>query len=531
MARQPVSTVPSGGGRAARQAGWRNSLAPILGALGLVGVLTSGVWLRRARLSKPGELDRRERGEDSQSGAEQRAGQHVERVVHPQVDPRDGDAGGNGESVRAHAGAEDRDRGRGGEGRRRVTGGERGVLRDRHQRAEPWVGLGRAGAPEQVLERADHERRGEPGDPGGEEGERRTTAPEIAAEAETDQQRALHPPRREQHEQRREQGLLERWSGIDQESIELGELGEQGPRDGNRARLLLVVNGRASGIEDPERTASELSAILAELHVPAEAVVTADEAEMFEALRGAVATDRRVVLAGGDGSLHDAANAPLGRLPELAIVPAGRANNIARALHVPSDRARALAIAALAPALPLDTLRVQTPERSLFAVEAVSAGFQAQARSQYDGENSADLRQGVRTAARAVRRFTPFELRARLGDEELVSDSAAQLFLSNLPYFGFGFEVDPDADPTDGRLEAILFEASARRSLLPLAAAAYRGRHLGRKGVTMVSTPRAELIEPLPLVADAVPLGTTTATITVDRDRLRVAAPTPEFSR
>jgi diacylglycerol kinase (ATP) len=286
-----------------------------------------------------------------------------------------------------------------------------------------------------------------------------------------------------------------------------------------------VVNGRASGIEDPERTAGELKAILDELHVDAEATVTADRDDLFESLRGALATRRRVILVGGDGSLHEAANAPVGRLPELALVPAGRANNIARALGVPTDRARALAIAALAPARPLDVLRVETPERTLFALEGVSAGFQAQARSGYDAENSSDLRQGLRALVGAVRRFTPFELRARVGGEELSSDSAAQLFLSNMPYFSFGFEVDPGADPADGRLEAILLEASARRELVRIGAAAYRGSHLGRPGVSRVSARSAELLEPIPLVADAEPLGTTTATVSVDRDRLRVAAP------
>jgi diacylglycerol kinase (ATP) len=288
---------------------------------------------------------------------------------------------------------------------------------------------------------------------------------------------------------------------------------------------LLVVNARASGIEDPERTATELKSILDELETPAEAAITADEADLFEALRGALATDRRAILVGGDGSLHDAANAPLGRLPELALVPAGRANNIARALGVPPDRSRALAIAALAPARPLDVLRVETPERTLFALEGVSAGFQAQARSGYEGENSSDLRQGVQALIRAVRRYAPFKLHATVNGEELVSDSAAQLFISNLPYFGFGFEVDPGADPSDGRLEAILFEASGRRRLLRLGAAAYRGRHLGHRGVSRVSSPDAELVDPLPLVADAEPLGTTTATVTVDGHRLRVAAP------
>ena len=60
----------------------------------------------------------------------------------------------------------------------------------------------------------------------------------------------------------------------------------------------------------------------------------------------------------------------------------------------------------------------------------------------------------------------------RVGDAELASRSAAQLFLSNLPYFGFGFEVDPGADPADGRFEAIVFEARSRRRLLRLLLAA-----------------------------------------------------------
>jgi diacylglycerol kinase (ATP) len=292
---------------------------------------------------------------------------------------------------------------------------------------------------------------------------------------------------------------------------------------------LVVVNARASAIDDPRRTAIELKSILGELHASAETAITYDDADLFEALRGAVATDRRVVLVGGDGSLHAAANAPLGRLPELALLPAGRANNIARALGVPLDRSGALAVAALSPTRRLDVLRVETPERKLFAVEGVSAGFQAQARSGYEAENSSDLRQGIQALIGAIRGYAPFKLRARVNGKELVSDSAAQLFLSNLPYFGFGFEVDPGADPSDGRLEAILFEAADRRKLLRLGAAAYRGRHLGYREVSRISSPNAELVDPLPLVADAVPLGTTTAKVTVDRQRLRVAAPVWEL--
>jgi diacylglycerol kinase (ATP) len=481
--------------------------------------------LGRSWLGRPGKPEHGERHEDSQGGAEERTRKHVERVVHAEIEPRQGDRGRDAEGVGTHAGADDGDGGSRGESRRRVTGGERGIVGDRDQRLEAGLRVGWAGTSEQILDRGDYERRSDRGDPRGEEGERRPPAPEVAAQAEADQERTLHPPGGEQDEKGRQHRLLQGGSGADQGLIDLDELGEHWAREANRAHPLLIVNGRASGIDDPERTATELKSILDELHAPADAAITSNEDDLFEALRGALATRRRVILVGGDGSLHDAANAPLGKLPELALVPAGRANNIARALGIPSDRTGALATAALAPARPLDVLRVETPERTLFAVEGVSAGFQAQARSGYEADNSSDLRQGVQALVQAVRRFTPFELRARINGQEVSSDAAAQLFLSNLPFFGFGFEVDPGADPTDGRLEAIIFEASARRTLLRLGAAAYRGRHLDRTGVSSFSTPYAELKEPLPLVADAVPLGTTTATVSVEPDRLRVAVP------
>jgi diacylglycerol kinase (ATP) len=289
--------------------------------------------------------------------------------------------------------------------------------------------------------------------------------------------------------------------------------------------LLVVVNGRASGIPDPAATARKLTSLLRKLQLGAEAVVTASEEELWAELRRASAEGSRVVLVGGDGSLHAAANAPLRRLPELALVPAGRANNIARALGIPLEWTEALSVAARRPARPLDALRVVTPDRLVYALEAVSAGFQAEARAGYDSDNSADLRQGVTAFLRALLRYHPYPAAVRLSGGVLRTRAAAQLFFSNLPYFGFGFEVDPGADPGDGRFEAVAIEARSRRRLLWMLAAARRGRHIGRRGVRRLSARFARVLEPLPLVADSVPLGVTTATVTVEPARLRVAAP------
>jgi diacylglycerol kinase (ATP) len=287
----------------------------------------------------------------------------------------------------------------------------------------------------------------------------------------------------------------------------------------------VVVNGQASGIADADAAARELAGLLRGLAADGEIVVTRSEEDLWAVLRRASIEGARVVLVGGDGSLAAAANAPLGRLPELALVPAGRANNIARALGIPVERGRALSLAARGRTRPLDALRVVTPDRLVYALEAVSAGFQADARAGYDSDNSADLRQGLAAFLRTLVHYRPYGAAIGLSGGVLRSRAAAQLFFSNLPYFGFGFEVDPGADPADGRFEAIAIEARSRRRLLWLLAAARRGRHIGRRGVRRTSARFARLLEPLPLVADSVPLGVTTATVTVDPGRLRVAAP------
>jgi membrane-associated protein len=496
-----------------------------LGAAALVAVtLGLTAYLRRPRRGQEPHGD--QGGQGTEPRPEQPAGDHVERVVHTQIHARERNRGGQSQRPEAHLGADDGDRRRGREGGGAVARGERGVARKSDERAEVGVGLGRPRPVEELLEQVGDEGGAQEGHRGGRGGDGQTPAPEVRAETQADEQRALDPPGGQHDEDRGQRRMLEERRDLDQRPVEIERRHRwERPHRSKAPALLLLVNAHASGIEDPERTGEELVAVLRELGASVSAGVTHTERGLWEGLRVGAASERRVVLVGGDGSLHSAANAPLTALPELALVPAGRANNIARALGIPSERLAALRVAAFAPARSLDALHVSTPERSIYALEAVSAGFQADARAAYAGENSADLLQGVRALVGAVQRYAPYRVRARVDGDEFRSRSAAQLFLSNLQYFGFGFEVAPGADPTDGRLEAILIDAPSRRVLLRLLASTYRGRHLGRPGVRRLSGRRADLSEPLPLVADAIPLGTTTATVSVEPARLRVAAP------
>jgi membrane-associated protein len=503
------------------------------------------VFLAVARLRSGGRGRRRGLADETEHGEgaeraeprpERGADEHVEREVHPQVYARQGDGRRDPQGPGTHPRAQDRHRGGGGEGGGAVARREGRISRNRDQRAEVGIRHGRPVAVEGQLEPVHDERRHPSRDRRGRERHRQAAAPQVGPEAQAHQQGTLDPPRGQRDEHRGENRMLEGLSGLDEILVEIEERGHprKHPRNPGEASkvggLLVAVNRNASGLEEPRKTAGELVAVLEELGEQAAGVVTGSEQELWDVLRAAEKLDQRVVLVGGDGTLHAAANAPLRRLPELALVPTGRANNIARALGIPVNRTEALAVAAGAPAQPVDALRVATPDRFIYAVEAVSAGFQAEARSGYEAENSADLWQGVKALVGAVRRYRPYRMRMELGTGRIGSADAAQLFLSNLPFFGFGFEVDPGADHSDGRLEAILIEARGRGRLLRLLAAARRGRHIGRRGVSRVSTTRARLTEPLPLVADAVPLGVSTATVSVEPARLRVASPRPGSS-
>lgn len=290
------------------------------------------------------------------------------------------------------------------------------------------------------------------------------------------------------------------------------------------ASLVCIVNGNASGSGPPDETARSVVAALTAEGASAQAVVTRSEQELYTALRAA--GGGRAVLVGGDGSLHAAVNAPVD-LPELALVATGRANNVARQLGIPRDLAAAARVAARSPARALDVLRVQTPTGCRRCVEGLSGGLQARARDDYDAENSGNTLAGIRAMLGALARYRPYEVELELDGRPAYRGLAGQVFVSNLALFGFGFEVNPAAQPADGRLEAVVMRTPTRRAALLMLARAYRGRHLASPDADWRRARRAVLSRPLPLACDGVPIGTSPATVTVEPGRLRLAAPPP----
>jgi diacylglycerol kinase (ATP) len=287
-------------------------------------------------------------------------------------------------------------------------------------------------------------------------------------------------------------------------------------------QLLLVANGNASGLVRRPELVADTARVLRSLGAMVESRVTGSLEELDDALAYA---ERRVVLLGGDGSLHAALNSAA-QADELALLPAGGANNVARSLGVPSDLSAAARLAVSGTAFPLDAIEAVSGQDRYLAVEGVSVGFHALARAEYRGRNSADLVAGVRAGLGALFSYQPISVGLWVDGDASVA-RVGQLFAANTPWYGPGLRVAPGADPADGLLDLVTLEAGSRSELLSLARHLRHGTHIGRRGVEHVRARRVRIAagERSPVIADTMNLGRGTVDLRVVPGALAVVRP------
>jgi diacylglycerol kinase (ATP) len=269
-------------------------------------------------------------------------------------------------------------------------------------------------------------------------------------------------------------------------------------------RLVLVANANASGLAGRRELVEGAAASLRRYGGVVETRLTGS----IEELAALVRTEpRRLVLLGGDGSVHAAANIA-GPKPELALIPAGKANNLARGLGIPVDVDAAARLAVSGFARPIDAIAASTSSRRYLAVEGVSLGFHAYARAEYRAANSAALGAGVAAAAGAIRRFHPVSAAVQ-SDDALEVLTFGQLFVVNFPLYGPGLRVAPTADPADGLLDLVTVGAARRRELPAMLTRLRKGTHLDHPDSRHWQARRVRIATggQAPIIADTTNLG------------------------
>jgi diacylglycerol kinase (ATP) len=287
--------------------------------------------------------------------------------------------------------------------------------------------------------------------------------------------------------------------------------------------VVLVANGNASGVNGARERLEHARRALALWGVRVEPHVTESLAELAGEWPGFA--ERRVVLLGGDGTVHAAANLPVDPA-ELAILPAGRANNVARSLGIPVGLNAAAKLATEGRPRLLDLISATSEERTYRAVEGVSVGLHSLARAGYRARNSADIHAAIRSALRAARRFDGVSLCvASDGRSEMLA--VGQLFVANLSLYAFGLRVAPGARPDDGRLDVVALAWEGQARILPTIARLRRGTHVSRPGTRAWKATQVRVATGgrVPVIADTTNLGAGPVMLAVEPAALPVVAP------
>jgi diacylglycerol kinase (ATP) len=245
----------------------------------------------------------------------------------------------------------------------------------------------------------------------------------------------------------------------------------------------------------------------------------------------------RLVLVGGDGTVHQMLPALVEQVCELALVPLGSGNDGARALGVARlDWENALAHALRAPAAPMDLGLCRAEGRSTWFASSLTAGF-----------DSAVGERAIRGPARL--RGLPRYLWATLGElaalrhwpmtitlDGRVLHEGPMLFASalNTPSYGSGMPVVPQARIDDGRLDLLLAGPFSRAGTALMLPRLLAGRHIGHPLVRIEPFSTLEIRSPVdvPLAGDGEPAGTARAwQIAVQPGALRVVRCTDNPAR
>lgn len=289
--------------------------------------------------------------------------------------------------------------------------------------------------------------------------------------------------------------------------------------------ITLVANP-TSGRGRVSRLLPEIRSVLHAEGIDVRLAVSQDGADLRRIVRGArEAGDARVIVCGGDGSLHLAAQELAGGETALGIVPAGTGDDNARTLGIPlGDVAAAARLAATGAVSFMDIGRVVTAdstERVFLGV--LSSGFDSlvNERANVMTWPSGNARYLVAILGE-LRTFRPVHYRARL-DGRTVAGDAMLVAVGNGISYGGGMRVCPDANPHDGMLDVTWLHGVSTATFLRVFPRVFTGSHVRSPYVSTTRAARIELDAPGQLVyADGERVGPLPAVITVEHRALPV---------
>jgi diacylglycerol kinase (ATP) len=256
---------------------------------------------------------------------------------------------------------------------------------------------------------------------------------------------------------------------------------------------LLVITNADAGTADEEALETALAILRESCSVEVQATSNPGELDGVLQRKGS----RRIVVAGGDGSLH-AVVAALHRRHDLTdavvgLIPMGTGNDFARSLEIPLDVEQAAHVIAEGKVRPMDLIVDELGEIVVNNVH-VGAGAEASRRGSgikkklgAVGIGKANLGRLGYPIGAVLSAFDPPSIHMHVEvDGEVVTDldrPVLMVSIGNGAHVGGGTQLTPEADPRDGKVDVMVSHAVGLVGKVGYALHLRRGRHHHRDDV------------------------------------------------
>jgi len=269
-------------------------------------------------------------------------------------------------------------------------------------------------------------------------------------------------------------------------------------------RFSLIVNP-AAGRGRALRALPHATAALDAAGASYEVCVSASLRHATELAALAAAAGNVVVPVGGDGMAGALAGTSAQLGATYGIIPAGRGNDLARALQIPFDPASAVTALACGSARQIDLIGVKVPDRP----EAVVAGSVYLGVPSVAGEiaNQSHRLTGSLVypvaALRALASWQPAGF-ALVGSRCQHDFAGYAIVVANSAYFGAGMKVAPQARVDDGVLDLVLMRHGPRLAFVRALAKIKDGSHTALAQISLDRDSEVTLTvdRPMPVAAD-----------------------------
>jgi diacylglycerol kinase (ATP) len=229
--------------------------------------------------------------------------------------------------------------------------------------------------------------------------------------------------------------------------------------------------------------------------------------ELADEARAAIDAGReRLLVAGGDGTLHVALGALAGSDCALGVVPTGTGNDLARSLGLLEAPERALGRALTARPRRIDLGRVDDRPYAGVAGLGLDGEVNRYLARRFPGRRRPWMYAWA--TLRTLASFRPPGVRARFDGEDTARPTLLAA-LANSGCFGGGMRIAPGARLDDGLLDLVWIAPVSFPRLLLLFPRVYRGAHIGHPAVLHRPVASARLSvegDPVTLYADGEPV-------------------------